>query len=117
MIAPRSSHLPRVNDFIFIGASGVLAIVAAFNPGELFSIALCAGLSLTPAFTASLLVRRVPSARNDGPSCTFLPWIRCLRCRLLARVAMVGGAQNLETPDPIQFDNSAFLHVGLLNVL
>ena len=115
MIAPRSSHLPRVNSFIFIGASGVLAIVAAFNPGELFSIALCAGLSLT--LPASLLVRRVRSHGMTDPVALFCLGFVAYNAALLARVAMVGGAQNLETPYPIQFDNSAFLHVGLLNVL
>lgn len=115
MIASQASHLPRVNSFIFIGASGVLAIVAAFNPGELLSIALCAALSVT--LPASLLINRVRSRGMTDPVALFCLGFVAYNAALLARVAIVGGAQNLETPYPIQFDNSVFLHAGLLNVL
>lgn len=115
MIASRASYLPRVHSFLLIGASGILAIVAAFNLGELLSIALCAALSIT--LPASLLINRIRSRGMTDPVAVFCFGFVAYNAVLLARVAMVGGAQNIETPYPIQFDNSAFLHVGLLNVL
>jgi hypothetical protein len=110
-------RLPQSNTVWFLlAACGVCTVAVATNVGsDVTSVALCASLSVV--LPGIVIAQRVRLRGVIDPLGLFCFAFILYHAVLLVRVAMVGGAENLNLIYPVEFPNATFVHAGVVSAI